>query len=285
MVQQDWLAFQPSEFVGGPGVGHVDGVMAVVVLAVLVFVALSAASLVLVTRRAGPDPEGRRTDAVYLAAVAFVSVYTALFAAFGLTLALTSLLNSPRTFAPPVLGSEPESVHVLTPVSPVTTIEGGTLPGGGLSTTTTTESAAQVFAQLRGTPESEAFLVAVPSRADQATTEAVASGLVVIVMLGVLALHRRRLRAVLSETAYEPTVQVMRTYRLVVSFFAVFVAAIGLVLVLFGLYRVIAPGVAGLSDRCDGLQELISFAALSAGAAWILRMHRLPPTPDPHPES
>ena len=219
--------------------------------------------LVAALGRTEHDPEGRRGEGVYLGAVAFVAVYMALFATFGVVASLTSLI-----------GHRPGAVSVFSSSS----------SGGYLSSSPMVEQSAPLTSITRSAPgqlfnqiaSQNGITAAVrgPSRTDEATTGALASGLVAIGALGVLAYHRRRLTEALAEQGSGLIARTMATYRRLVSFVGVFIVALAGAVALFGVYRLVAPGMSGSSGRSGGAEELIDAGFLSLASAWLVALHR-----------
>ena len=242
-------------------------ILLVVLIPAVMAVLAGGVVLVLVAAfgRAEADSEGRRGEGVYLGAVAFVSVYLVLFASFGVVASLASLLghqsNSISASSSSSSASALSSSSALGTSTPLTSL--ATLASGQL-----------VFNQ----PSSQnGIFVAVgsPSRRDEATTGALASGFVGLAGLGVLAYHRRRLRDALAERGSGALARVMTTYRRLVSFVSVFVAALAAAVALFGVYRLIAPGMSGSSGRSGGAEELVDAGYLALASGWLVKLHRL----------
>ena len=219
--------------------------------------------LVAAMGRADADPEGRRGEGVYLGAVAFVAIYMAVFATFGMVTSLASLL-SPRPSPSDAFSSSSSSINFSAPAEAA-----GASPASSLGT----PSSSPVFRQV--SPANNLFAsVSGPSRADEATTGALASGLVALGAFGVLAFHRRRLQQALAEEGSGLMARVMDTYRRLVSFVGVFIVALSGAVALFGVYRLIAPGMSGSSGRSGGLEELIDAGYLALASAWVVMRHR-----------
>lgn len=237
-------------------------ILLIVLVPAAMTVAAGALILVLVAAlgRGEPDPEGRRGEGIYLGAVAFVAMYMAIFATFGVVTSLASLL-SPRPSATSSFSSSSSGVSASTPVT--------------LGASTPLSSSAPGLTFRQDSPQSGLFqAVSGPSRTDEATTGAVASGLVALGALGVLAFHRRRLQEALSERGHGLLARVMMTYRRLVSFVGVFIVALAGAVALFGVYRLIAPGMSGSSGRSGGLEELIDAGYLALVSAGVVLLHR-----------
>jgi hypothetical protein len=245
------------------------------VAVVLMGLAVTGAPVVLVLAgiggRAEADPSGRRSGAVYLGATAFLAVYLALFSSFGLVASLASLIrpgSSPMTSislprGTAVYGSSSSAPAISVPFpTPTSLVITGTVPSATLTTGPVMfgRSSAAVG----------------PSTNDGVISVSLAMALLALAALGVLAYHRRRLAEALADPGPGPVWRIMTTYRLAVSFVAVFVTALAAAAALYGVYRIIAPGVSGTSGRGDGVQELIDAGYLALGAAAVLFLHRTP---------
>ena len=235
---------------GGPGTG--PGAAVVAVLLVLAGLAVAAGLVILVLAtavggRGEADPSGRRGEAVYLGVTSFVSLYLAIFASSGVVAALTSLIGPDRR-AVRVFQAVPA------PLAPV--------PGLFRS-------------PLRiGRP----LIVASPSHNDMVISLALAAGLVALAALAVLLVHRPRLTTMLRDQSLRatPAGRSLMTYLHVSSFVGVFLAALAGAAALYGVYRVIAPGISGSGGRAAGTQELIDSAYLTLAGGWVfLRYNRM----------
>lgn len=202
-------------------------------------IVLLLALLVILALRHDDDVEGTRAPAIYGAVVAFLAVFTLLFAATAFVsslLELTKDAGSPlETRVPPTMDDDFDGGF-------------GDDMGGGL------------FDDDRGRDSD-----------DEAIAGAVVALIVALVAAGVLALHRplfERRRTVTGAGA-----RVVRAYHLVVSLVAVLLAVVGGGMALYGVFSIIAPGVAGAEDRASALRDLVPPLVLATGAALVFRWH------------
>jgi len=206
---------------------------------------LVAVILVLVAGRKDADPANTRTQARYLAAIGLVSLFVTLFAAYGTVRALTDLIVDKD-------GVE-ESVDL--PESLEDVFED--LPNGGGVFDLPGASADEL------TDDDAAYRLAV-----QAVLLAVAAGLV-------FAFHDARAHRLVhgDDLDDSATGRVARAYLYGIAFIAALVVLVALAKAGYGVFRVIAPGVTGSGsedvERQRGIAELLSFAFLAAGGAFI----------------
>lgn len=225
--------------------------------------------------RADPDDSGRRSRAVYLGVTSFVALFVALFASFGIVVSLTVLIG-PDSSSPVAFGSGSSgAVFGSSSVSAgQATASGGSLP------------ALKV-------PSQAPLVGSVPltgggSRNNQVVSAALGAGLIGLAAGAVLFLHFPKLWAMLAdeESRRGGAGRTLSTYLSATSFLAVFIAALAGASTLYGLYRVIAPGVALTSGRSAGLRQLIDSAYLTVAAGTIFVTHRRwAAGPGPHPGS
>jgi hypothetical protein len=229
----------------------------VALLAVLGVPLLILAVLVVVAGRSGePDPNGWRPYVNYLAGMTFIALFVTLFAAFATVAALVDIpVNTDDTsFA--VVGRASGSS------SPSFEISGD--PSESLS----------------GSSSSKADDVAVRT--------AVQAGLVAIAGAAVLWFHHRRLRALVATSGFGESNawRAYLAYLYAVCFFAVLIVLFGAASSAYGVFRAVAPGVAGNDKAGAGVAQLVSsgLLALAAGAIfrrfWDETRHRaVPVTP------
>ncbi|HET6965169.1 MAG TPA: hypothetical protein VFH58_10390 [Acidimicrobiales bacterium] len=241
--------------------------------------------------RGDPDDSGRRGRAVYLGTTSFVALFVALFASFGIVVSLTMLIG-PDNSAPSAFSSG-------SPGQVFSSSAGGnagrfTVGGNPPETLTTTASGTVVPGMGSG------MLRAVPltgggPRNNQVISAALGAGLIGLAAGVVLFLHLPRLWAMLGEedSRRSGTGRTLATYLHATSFLSVFIAALAAASALYGVYRLVAPGVALTSGHSEGLRQLIDSAYLAVAAGVIFMTHRRaatagetgPPAPDGGPGS
>lgn len=193
--------------------------------------------VVVVANRAEPDPSGRRPALVYALGVAFLTLFTTLFATTALVAALCRLI-----------GSHPSSGSRFLPGS-VTVMVGHRHPFG-----------------------------------DSVARAAVLSGVVAIIAGVVCWLHSRAAARAAEPVAsgIDPLARVRSSYVAAVSFVAVFIIVGASVIVIYDIFRGIAPGVFNASGNGGSVEVLRSlipalFLALAAGAILIAHLRTAPP--------
>ncbi len=107
---------------------------------------------------------------------------------------------------------------------------------------------------------------------------AVQLGLLTAASAGVLVFHRRYRRSLLATGSSDrAVVRVDHAYLYVVCFLAVFVVLFAAYSGVYGLFRVVAPGVTsfegGSGERERGIAQVISFVALALGALLVFTVH------------
>lgn len=222
--------------------------------------------------RGDPDDSGRRGRAVYLGVTSFVALFVALFASFGIVVSL-SMLIGPDNSATTAFGSGSGQVFGSS---------GG--PGqamareGGSSSTLTTDSSGTVVPD-NGSP----LLRSVPlggsgPRNNEVTSAALGSGLIGLAAGVVLFLHLPRLWSMLGDDDARRggAGRTLATYLHATSFLSVFISALAGASALYGVYRLIAPGVALTPGRSEGIRQLIDSAYLAVAAGVIFVTHRRP---------
>jgi ABC-type Fe3+ transport system permease subunit len=199
-----------------------------------------AVVLVLVAGRGDDDRAHTRTQARYLAAICLVSLFVALFAAFGMVRGLTDLIVDKGGVES---GGVPRQFRDLLDGIPGL----GNLPGsgGGLSSD------------------------------DADYRLAVGSALFAAAAAGVFVFHDRRARRLVPPGQIEEsaTGRVARAAVYGACFVAALVVLVALAKAGYGLFRVIAPDVAGRgpddAERQLGISELLSYSLLAAGGALV----------------
>lgn len=194
--------------------------------------------LVLVAGRGDDDGAHTRTQARYLGAICLVSLFVALFAAFGTVRGLTDLIVDKA-------GSQ----------------SSGGLPRGILDS----------LPGLGHLPGSGSVL----SSDDADYRLAVGSALFAAAAAGVFFFHDRRARRLVPPGQIEQsaTGRVARAAVYGACFVAALVVLVALAKAGYGLFRVVAPDVTGRgpdhAQRQLGISELISYSLLAAGGALV----------------
>ncbi len=209
--------------------------------------------------RGEADPTGKRVEAVHVGVASVVALYLALFASFGTVASLSSLIGPVRGTMVTQLAPFPGGTAAYGPSGSGQVIVSGSPPTSLV---------------IPGSGPATAALTSGPDRSDTVISWALATALLALSAIAVLAYHRRRIRAVLRDHDPGPAGRVAATYRSATSFVAVFVAPLAAAAALYGLYRTIAPGISQSAGRAGGIQEMIDSAYLCAGASWILIRHR-----------
>jgi hypothetical protein len=201
--------------------------------------------LVLVAARRDEDPAHTRTQARYLGAIVLVSLFVGLFALFGVVRGLTDLIvDKHDTSSNSAL---PKDVRDIL----------GSVPG------------------LDGIPGLGSSGAAHLADDDADYRLAVQSAFLAIAAGAVFVFHDRRARRLVPPGAIDEsaTGRVARACVYGVCFIAAIVVLVSLSKAGYGLFRVIAPDVTGSGaedpERQRGISELISYALLAGGGAFI----------------
>jgi hypothetical protein len=236
---------------------------ALIVLVLLVVV-------VLVDRRDDLDPEGRRPFAAYVFVVLFLTLFTTLFA-------LAAMVGS--------------LVHIAIG-------DGGSRQSRGATTTQTfTVNGSTVTGESGGDGVTSSKSTESSSDADDAhIRDAVRAGLLAAAAGGVLFFHLGMARRVADDPAGAgPARRIYHAYLYAAMALAVIILVGAATAFGYGIFKVIAPGVAsssGVGERKTALPELATTAVLVAGALLIFLSHfrrrpngggpvaALPPGPD-----
>jgi len=232
--------------------------------------------VILAQHRDESDPTGRRPYAAYLFFVTFLALFTVLFAVFAL---VSSLMH--------IAVSDDSGVRAVSRQS---------FTFGNGTTQSFSAQGGEIGQSDNGNPTPR---LSERGADDPHIRGAVRAGIVGVVAGAVLLFHVGRARELADELLLEgsPAVRVYHAYLYAVCAFAVIVGVGGAVAVGYSLFRIIAPGVAsgsGVGKRSAGLPDLVSGAALTAGAVAIFLYHwrrspgsltrALPGGPPPPPE-
>jgi hypothetical protein len=227
------------------------GMAVLVGLIILVAAAVSAG-------RAEADPTGERSRAIFLGLSAWLSLFIALFGTFAVVVALTGYIHSGNDMR----------------FEPVTNFPPQGLQSGQISRGTATYG-----------PGTSVPLQALPP--NHVVSNALGGGLVALAAGAVLFLYGRRLLALIGDSGLRqgPAGPAIRVYLLATAFAAVFIAVGAGASALFGIYRAVAPGVAGIGSGAHGpgVRQLLDSAYLAAGALVIFRFHHRAAFPSPPP--
>jgi hypothetical protein len=233
-------------------------------LAVALVVAAMAA---LAAGRRDPDPSGQRPLAVYLFSITFVSMFLALFAAFGVVSSLARIALGEEQKAVPYIEGGGQTCVSLPDGSVKCRPGSGGVPGGAVAPETELQPEAPLVYQDVYDPDREAVREAV-----QWALVAVAGGVV-------LAFHGRRAIALADDPAFAagPAGRTYLVYVYAVCFVAVLVILGAAVSAAYGVFRIAAPGYTGFGgagvERDAGIQQLISSLFLGGGSLAIFAYH------------
>jgi hypothetical protein len=204
---------------------------------------LVAVILVLVAARRDDDAAHTRTQARYLGAVVIVSLFVALFAMFGVVRGLTDLIVDKHDTGS--ASSVPKEIQ-----DALDSIPGLNLPGLGSGSADLADD-------------------------DADYRLAVQSGLLAVAAGAVFAFHDRRARRLVPPGRVDDsaTGRVARACVYGVCFIAAIVVLVAAAKAGYGVFRVIAPDVTGHGaddpERQRGISDLLSYAALAAGAGFV----------------
>jgi len=216
--------------------------------------------VVLAYRRDDPDPTGKRPYAAYVFFVSFLALFTVLFALF-------AMVGSLMHIAIDTNGNE-EAVQLRRQVATVGSQSNafGTSDGANARGSVTFGTSTRANPGDNGTDDAD-------------IRAAVRAGIVVLVAGAVLWYHALRARRLADDPtlAGSPAWRIYQAYLHAVCAFAVIVAVIGAIAVLYSLFRVLAPGIASssgvLGKRTHALPDLVAGIVLTAGAAIIFLAH------------
>jgi hypothetical protein len=213
--------------------------MNVAVFAWAIPVLVVALILILVADRRGDDAAGYRTPARYLGAACFLAVFLTLFSTFGVVAQLSRFVISHDRGSSLDVGAESFSSF------------GGRSLGDRLDE----QSDNAIW---RGT---------------------VQFGLLAVASAGVLVFHRRKRDALRAAPGFleSGASRADHAYLYTACFVAVFLVLFAAFAGVYGLFKVVAPGVAsvggGASERERGIAQAISFGALALGSLAVFVLH------------
>jgi hypothetical protein len=200
----------------------------------------------IVSERKEPDPTGRRPYAIYLFVVTFIALVVALFS-------LTSVASAVARLSVPERGASPFTTEEFPP--------GFEPPPGGPGQS----------------PIYEEFS---PFDSDvEHSRQAILSGLFFAGAVLVLMFHARRIRDLDAEGTLSklPIRRSYQVYLYAVCFVAVLVSLVAGALAIFGLVRIVAPGVTGFdaasAERNEGIVQFASSGILALAAYGLFRLH------------
>lgn len=208
-----------------------------------------AVILVLVAGRRDDDPGQTRTQARYLGAITLVSLFVALFAFFGVARALTDLIVDKDVSATASSVPIPKELGDILKQLP----NGSSIPGLGSG--------------------GDSGGVGTSNDADYRA--AMGTGLLLVAALGVFVFHERRARRLVPRDSFAEggTARIARAALYGACFVAAIIALFAAAKGVYGIFRVIAPGITGHGaddvERQRGIAQLISFGALSVASVFI----------------
>jgi hypothetical protein len=225
--------------------GAPHGLVAVAGIALIV-----AVILVLVAGRRDDDPAQTRTQARYLGSIMLVSLFVALFAFFGVARALTDLIvdkGDAVTSASDGTANFPKELRdILEQLPQSGSSQGGVASGDAIG------------------------------RSDDGDYRAaMQAGLLGVAALAVFVFHDRRGRRLVPADRFAEggTARVARAALYGACFVAAVIALLAAAKGVYGIFRVIAPGITGNGsddvERQRGIAQLISFGLLSGASVFI----------------
>ncbi len=223
---------------------------------------LVAAILILVAGRRDDDNTGVRTQARYVGVISIVALFITLFAVFGVARGLTDLIADKgdsvvgeRTiFGLNIDDGDLNLKDLLGSDAPDNLLSGG--PGG--------------------LGDDGGFLSDEPVGSDNDDYRLViGSALLALAAGAVFVFHRRHARKLEAKRGFRAGVggRVERAFVLGVCFVAALIVIVGATRGLYGLFRIMVPGVTGEGahdiERKLGIAQFLSYLVLVSGALWI----------------
>lgn len=214
-------------------------------------VLLVAIILVLVAGRPADDRAGTRTQARYLGTITLLSLFIGLFAFFGVVRNLSDLIveHQDHQSAPSGIPKELQDLY-----QQLAKAGQGNLPIPGL----------------------DAGRDGAVGRSDDADYRgAMRAGLLGLAAAGIFVFHKRRARKLVPADKFpsDATGRVARAALYGACAVAALIALLAAARGVYGLFRIVAPGVAGSADadigREQGVAEFISFGLLALASAFI----------------
>lgn len=213
------------------------------------------------------DPTGRRTFTLYVAAVSFIALFTALIASTAVVSALTEKID------------DDESSEDF--VFPEDFPQDGAFPRDG--------AFPEDRGILDGDGDGDFFDDSDVSENDRVLQGTVQGALVLVAAGAVLLFHHRRRREYLAESGFEGSAawRADRAYVYATCFTVVLVFLFATGFGSYNLFKLIAPGVFGSGDdsgiRKDGLQALLTLGWLALASGGIFRYYWLQVHPRAEP--
>lgn len=244
-----------------------------IVLAAVVPIGLVVLGIIVLASGREPDPSGRRPYAVYLCTVSFVAMFTVLFAGYALISTLVGLAIDADD-EEQSLRSTPHQASVIKAENPAGDPEVG---GPGDEFMPPPGQYDYDDSEEFNFDDPEEFMLEGDSE-DAAVRDSVASGLTLVATGLLLVFHRRKLSELRSTPGYEgsPAARVESAYMYATCFVAVIALAGAAATAVYGIFQIIAPGVAstyGEGARKDGVTPLITSGALALATYAIAWKH------------
>ena len=198
------------------------------------------------SRGGDADPGGERPRAMYLTAVSFVTLFLTLFAAFAIVSTVVDL----------AMGDD-DGIEINRVEVPLEDSDGDDF------TVEPPDPISPEGFETSGDADNERYRALV------------LSGLVVLASGALYAYHRQKLAAFARwlPVARGAGRRAWDAYLHTVAFVAIFIALAATVAAGYAIFQVIAPGVAGIDEREDGLQALVPPAVLAAASFALFLLH------------